>query len=51
MKEKLDEIRAVASSAIAAAETEKEIEELRVRFLGKKGELTAILKQIGRAHV
>ncbi len=47
MKEKLDEIRAVASSAIAAAETEKEIEELRVRFLGKKGELTAILKQMG----
>ena len=47
MKEKLDEIRAAASSAIAAAETEKEIEELRVRFLGKKGELTAILKQMG----
>lgn len=47
MKEKLDEIRAAASSAISAAETEKEIEELRVRFLGKKGELTAILKQMG----
>ena len=47
MKEKLDEIRVAASSAIAAAETEKEIEELRVKFLGKKGELTAILKQMG----
>ena len=47
MKEKLDKIRAAASSAIAAAETEKEIEELRVRFLGKKGELTVILKQMG----
>ena len=33
---------------IAAAADERVVDELRVRFLGKKGELTAILKQMGK---
>lgn len=36
-----------AKSAIAAAEKPSELEEMRVQYLGKKGELTAQLKQIG----
>ena len=47
MKENLEAIKAQAISAIEAAADEKEIEELRVKYLGKKGELTAILKQMG----
>lgn len=47
MKEKLEAIRAAAKEAIERTGAEKEIEELRVKYLGKKGELTAILKQMG----
>ena len=47
MKEKLKTIKAAAQNALAAADSENIIEELRVKYLGKKGELTAILKQMG----
>ena len=47
MKQKLEEIKVSALAEIAAASDEKAIEDIRVRVLGKKGELTAILKQMG----
>ena len=47
MKEKIDAIRAAAKAAIEKTASENEIEELRVKYLGKKGELTALLKQMG----
>ncbi len=47
MKEKLSLIKESALNAISAATDEKAIEEIRVSVLGKKGELTAILKQMG----
>ena len=37
-----------AKASIAAAESLKELDDLRVKFLGKKGELTALLKGLGR---
>ena len=37
-----------AKASIAAAESLKELDDLRVKFLGKKGELTAILKGLGK---
>lgn len=48
MKQQLEAIRAAALEALQSAADAKEIDELRVRFLGKKGELTAILKQMGK---
>lgn len=47
MKEKLEALKAEATAEIQAASDEKSIEELRVKYLGKKGELTALLKQMG----
>ena len=47
MKEKLEQIKLQAIAAINAAETAADLEELRVKFLGKKGELTAVLKMMG----
>ncbi|MBE6578930.1 MAG: phenylalanine--tRNA ligase subunit alpha [Ruminococcaceae bacterium] len=47
MKEQLEQIKGSALTAIAGAETEQALEEVRVRFLGKKGELTAILRGMG----
>lgn len=47
MKQQLEAIRAAAKQALDTADTEQDIESLRVRFLGKKGELTGILKQMG----
>jgi phenylalanyl-tRNA synthetase alpha chain len=44
--ERIEEIRAEASSAIGAAGGTAELEELRVRYLGRKAELTAILRGI-----
>jgi len=48
MKEMLKKIREDAISALEAAKDGAELEELRVRYLGKKGEMTAILKQMGK---
>ena len=47
MKQRLEEIKSAAINAVEAAATMPEIEEIRVKYLGKKGELTAILKQMG----
>ena len=47
MQQKLEEIRVAAKAALSAAEDAKAVDELRVRYLGKKGEITAILKQMG----
>ena len=47
MKQALETIRRTADELIAAAADERVVDELRVRFFGKKGELTAILKQMG----
>ena len=47
MKEKLELLKSEALSAVANATDEKAIDEVRVKYLGKKGELTAILKQMG----
>ena len=47
MKEKLLSLRQSAEKELQAASTSRELEELRIRYLGKKGELTAILKQMG----
>ena len=47
MKEKLKSIAETARQSFQSAKDMQELENLRVRFLGKKGELTAILKQMG----
>ncbi len=48
MKQQLEQIKIQATESLAQASTPAELEELRVRFLGKKGELTAVLKQMGK---
>lgn len=48
MKQQLMQISEQAMKAFQSCTSVKELEELRVRFLGKKGELTAILKQMGK---
>ena len=47
MKTQLEQIRQQAISALDEATTPAVLDELRVKFLGKKGELTAVLKQMG----
>ena len=48
MKEQLELIKQNALAALDAAETPAALEELRIQLLGKKGELTAVLKQMGK---
>ncbi len=48
MKEQLAAIRAQALAAFAAAEDSAQLDALRVQYLGKKGELTAVLKMMGK---
>src|SRR5919206_4338072 len=43
---RLDQLRSEAEAAIAQASTAGELEELRVRYLGRKSELTQILRSI-----
>jgi phenylalanyl-tRNA synthetase alpha chain len=46
MLERIEEIRAEAASAIEATGSSAKLEELRVRYLGRKAELTGILRGI-----
>ncbi len=48
MKQQLESIRQQALSSLSAATTPAELDELRVKWLGKKGELTAVLKLMGK---
>ena len=48
MKAQLEQIKINALAALEAAETPAALEELRVKLLGKKGELTAVLKMMGK---
>ena len=48
MKTQLEQIKSQAITCLEAAQTPAQLDELRVRFLGKKGELTAVLKQMGK---
>ncbi len=47
MKEQLNAILLDAKNQVENSQSEADIETLRVKYLGKKGELTAILKQMG----
>ena len=48
MKAQLETIRQSALEAITAVQAGPDLEALRVKYLGKKGELTAVLKQMGK---
>ena len=48
MKQQLEAIRVKALEAIGGAEKAEDLEALRVQYLGKRGELTAVLKQMGK---
>ena len=48
MKEQLELIKVNALAALEAAETPAALDEQRVKWLGKKGELTAVLKMMGK---
>jgi phenylalanyl-tRNA synthetase alpha chain len=47
MKEELKSLRKEIMISISQASTEKEISEIRVRYLGKKGSITRVLKSLG----
>ena len=46
MKEKLDQIKEQALAQILASDTAEKLNEIRVNILGKKGELTSVLKSM-----
>ena len=48
MKELMQSLREASLKAISETDTPESVEALRVRYLGKKGELTSILRQMGR---
>lgn len=48
IKKQLEEVKAKALQALGDADILESLEQVRVRFLGKKGEVTAILSQMGK---
>lgn len=48
MKNALEQIKLAAIEALENCDNLKALDELKVKYLGKKGELTAILKQMGK---
>ena len=47
MKEELDRLQNEVLISLSQAPTEKEISEVRVKYLGKKGSITQVLKSLG----
>lgn len=47
MKQQLEQIKKTAEEQLKVAETIEALEEARIKYLGKKGELTSILKGMG----
>ena len=47
MKDQLETIRTNALESISATQAAADLEAIRIKYLGKKGELTAVLKQMG----
>lgn len=47
MKEKIEEIRKSAKEKLVEIQNLQELQDLKVKYLGKKGELTSILKGLG----
>lgn len=48
MREQLEDIKALALEELSKVNDKAELENIRVKFLGKKGELTAILRGMGK---
>jgi phenylalanyl-tRNA synthetase alpha chain len=48
MKDRLESMQRDAHASMAQADSENALQEVRVRFLGRKGELTVIMKEMGR---
>lgn len=48
MKEQLEAIRQEAEAALQTCTDAKQLDAIRIQYLGKKGALTAILKQMGK---
>ncbi|HLR35807.1 MAG TPA: phenylalanine--tRNA ligase subunit alpha, partial [Tissierellales bacterium] len=48
MKEKLEQIRSLALKYMDDISNLKELDDLRIKFLGKKGELTKVLRDMGK---
>ena len=48
MKEQLQAIKLSVESALKDADTLETLEEIRIKYMGKKGELTAVLKGMGK---
>ena len=47
MKQKLEEIRQSALAAVESVDSLASLDEIRVKYLGKKGELTSVLRGMG----
>lgn len=48
MKEMMQELRKASLKAIMEAQDQDTLESLRIKYLGKKGELTGVLRQMGK---
>ena len=48
MKQQLEKIHEKAKAELGKAASLSELDAVRVKYLGKKGELTAILKKMGK---
>ena len=46
MEQKLEELRGAFNNDLALSRTSQDLEDLRIKYLGRKGELTSILRQM-----
>ena len=51
INDKIEAIKAAVQEQLQQSGVVRDVQDVRVKYLGKKGELTSIMKEIGRAHV
>ena len=48
MREQLQQIKASVEALLSTADSLEALENIRIKYMGKKGELTAVLKGMGK---
>ena len=51
MKKQLEKIKSIADKELTQVKSINELEELRIKFLGKKGQLTKVLRGMGQLTI
>ena len=48
IKDQIEAIKNAVADQVAKSQAVQDVQDIRVKYLGKKGELTAVMKEVGK---